>query len=493
MLKQHLVILVLFTIGLSVAIPSAYAAANDTPANFKVNSISTSQNDLYWDAVSGAETYKIYMEVGIGSSTYSHLANVTSGTLTYSHTGLNTDTQFQYKISAADDTTLGEGTKSSAVSNYTLPSAPTNPGFDRVDNDKTYLSWDSLATTANVTSYKVERSLDNSNWSTIISDTGSTSVSYTDTQLDSRTLYYYRVSALNTSILQGNESSTSTVFSNTTMASGSGIVKHSTPPFLKQLSIGSDKILDLEFGDYSRMLEYDQVNPKVVDTGVPVTFKMVIDDEKGINDVSYYTLYFDWNTKPLNYKTIIDDMVTKPELPLIQYPALTHKELDGKVAHAYVEWSKQGAVMYSSDGQISDFDVKLLEDESALLYTITFAKPIDTTDIMLTAISDVQANTILRNSLSVVSDDLPVTGTMSGSGKGEAIYDEVVVLGTINKWAGYDVDTVTDSEMLSTIGINGDDIPDWMSNVASWVHDGDLDMMDMINALTYLKNFGIIK
>ena len=84
MLKQHLVILVLFTIGLSVAIPSAYAAANDTPANFKVNSISTSQNDLYWDAVSGAETYKIYMEVGIGSSTYSHLANVTSGTLTYS-------------------------------------------------------------------------------------------------------------------------------------------------------------------------------------------------------------------------------------------------------------------------------------------------------------------------------------------------------------------------------------------------------------------------
>lgn len=405
---------------------------------------------------------------------------------------MNADTKYEYSIALAN----GEGpsSASSMVGNYTLPDAPSGLSSSAISKDRIDLSWTALGSSANVTSYKVERSVDNSNWSTIASSTGSTTTSsYTSDQLDSRQLYYYRIYALNSAILQSGESSaTSSVFS-TTAASGVSYVKHVSPPFLKQFSINSDKIIDLERGDYSKLLEFDQVTTNIVDAGTPISFKVVIDDARGINDVQFSTLYFDWNTDPLVYNNIIERMMTKPELPPTQYPSLTKKMLDGKIAHAYVEWTKQGTVMYSSDGQISDFNIELLEDESALIYTVTFAKPMDVTDILLTVISDVQANTILRNSLSVVSDELPTTGTMSGSGKGEALYDEVVVLGTIDKWAGYDVDSVTDSEMLHTIGIDGSDIPDWMSNVASWVHDGKLNMMDMINALTYLKNSGIIK
>lgn len=48
-----------------------------------------------------------------------------------------------------------------------------------------------------VNGYKIERSPDGSSWSTIVANTSSTSVSYTDSGLNTSATYYYRVSGIN--------------------------------------------------------------------------------------------------------------------------------------------------------------------------------------------------------------------------------------------------------------------------------------------------------
>ena len=71
----------------------------------------------------------------------------------------------------------------------------TNRAFN---NGRIDLSWTAPASNgANITGYKVERSLDGSSYSTIVENTASTSTTYSDTGLSSAQIYYYRISAIN--------------------------------------------------------------------------------------------------------------------------------------------------------------------------------------------------------------------------------------------------------------------------------------------------------
>ena len=80
---------------------------------------------------------------------------------------------------------------------YTLPQPdpPTGLTLTQVASNNVDLSWSAPTGGATTpTGYKIERSLDNTNWTTITSDTGSTNTTYTDTTgLSANTLYYYRV------------------------------------------------------------------------------------------------------------------------------------------------------------------------------------------------------------------------------------------------------------------------------------------------------------
>ena len=84
---------------------------------------------------------------------------------------------------------------------YTLP-PPDDPTALTITQDTTLeldLSWTQTGT---VTGFKIERSLDNSSWTTLTSDTGNTNTTYTDTGLSINTLYYYRVFAYDSATSQ---------------------------------------------------------------------------------------------------------------------------------------------------------------------------------------------------------------------------------------------------------------------------------------------------
>jgi hypothetical protein len=79
-----------------------------------------------------------------------------------------------------------------------LPTAPGTPTASSTGTSAT-ITWTAPADNGGqaVTSYRIQRSTDNINFSTIVASTGNTLLTYTDTGLTPGTKYYYRVAAIN--------------------------------------------------------------------------------------------------------------------------------------------------------------------------------------------------------------------------------------------------------------------------------------------------------
>src|SRR5438270_9547640 len=81
-----------------------------------------------------------------------------------------------------------------------VPSPPTNLTATTASSSQINLSWTAPSNNGGsaITGYEIERSTDSGRtWSTIVSNTGSTSTTYSDSGLNPSTAYTNRVSALN--------------------------------------------------------------------------------------------------------------------------------------------------------------------------------------------------------------------------------------------------------------------------------------------------------
>src|SRR5207302_1473841 len=82
----------------------------------------------------------------------------------------------------------------------TIPAAPTSLVANTVSSSQINLSWSAPTNNGGsaITGYKIDRSTDGgSTWSAIVSSTGSTTTTYSNTGLAPSTAYTYRVSAIN--------------------------------------------------------------------------------------------------------------------------------------------------------------------------------------------------------------------------------------------------------------------------------------------------------
>ncbi len=179
------------------------------------------QVQINWNSVSGATSYNIYWSTasGVTPQNGTKIANVTSP---YTQTGLTNGTIYYYVVTAVNSS--GESAASTPQaqatpsSGSTLPSAPTGVAASG-GNGQVQINWNSVS---GATSYNIY-------WSTAsgVTPQNGTKIAnvtspYTQTGLTNGTIYYYVVTAVNSS----GESAASTPQAQATPSSGGSVVTH---------------------------------------------------------------------------------------------------------------------------------------------------------------------------------------------------------------------------------------------------------------------------
>ena len=208
----------------------------DPPTGLAATANGQTRIDLSWTAPvddGGAAINGYRVEVSTDNSSWSDLAADTASTTTsYNHTGLTAGSTRYYRVSAINSVgTSLTSTTASATTTAALPTFPDPPtGLAATANGQTRidLSWTAPVDDggAAISGYRVEVSTDNSSWSDLAADTGSTATTYGHTGLTAGSTRYYRVSATNsvgTSLTSDTASATTAAAAPTTPGTPTGL------------------------------------------------------------------------------------------------------------------------------------------------------------------------------------------------------------------------------------------------------------------------------
>ena len=179
----------------------------DAPTGLTATADGQTEIDLSWTAPSddgGAAITAYRIEVSSDGSNWSDLVSDTGSTSTsYSHTGLTAGSTRHYRVSAINSVGTGPASNSDSAATeaepVTKPDAPTGLSATADGQTEIDLSWTAPSDDGGtaITGYRIEVSSDGSNWSDLVSDTGSTATSYTHTSLAAGSVRHYRVSSIN--------------------------------------------------------------------------------------------------------------------------------------------------------------------------------------------------------------------------------------------------------------------------------------------------------
>jgi hypothetical protein len=161
------------------------------------------------------------------------------------------------------------------------------------------------------------------------------------------------------------------------------------------------------------------------------------------------------------------------------------------------------------------FDLTTSGVNNAILFKITFAKPMDKSDIDLRAWNDHQASSETKildawqvepQSQTSQSQTTPLVTTptenvtpnqsvvpSTSSPEATQTASPTILMPSIEDWGGYSPHPISDSELLSDMGINGNHIPSWVMTTTKFVVNGDITAEDFVNIVKYLASQGIIK
>ena len=175
------------------------------PLNLTATSLIALDIELDWDVPAtnnGAAPSGYKIERSDDNTTFSVIV-ANTGTVDTDYTDTDATlvggTTYYYKVSAIN--TYG----TSAVSNTAnavasdVPAQVTGLVITSAATTSLDLYWTAPSAQGSaITGYKIEKSTDGTTFNVLVANTGSTDVDYTDTGLTSNTLYYYKISAINT-------------------------------------------------------------------------------------------------------------------------------------------------------------------------------------------------------------------------------------------------------------------------------------------------------
>lgn len=218
--------------GSCSAVPSA-------PTNLGANTVSSSQINLSWTAVTPPANctvsgYNVYRSTSSGFTPGSGnlIASGVSGT-TYDNTGLAASTTYYYVVEAVDSYgSSGPSNQASATTSASgsAPAAPTNLSASPVSSSEIDLSWTG---SLNATSYDVFRSTTSGFTPGAGNEiaSGVATTTYDNTGLGASSTYYYVVEAVNSYGTSGpsNQASATTLASSSNCHAGTWCLEGTLP------------------------------------------------------------------------------------------------------------------------------------------------------------------------------------------------------------------------------------------------------------------------
>ena len=165
--------------------------------NLTATGVSATQIDLSWTNNTSDAT-EIYIDRSLNNYNWSTFAVLPPILMTFQDTGLTQGTLYYYRVYTSNGAGFSHYayTSASTMSGSSgAPSAPSNVVATGVSSSQIDLAWTDNAN--DETGYRVERSPNNTAWTSIASSLAANSTMYQDTGLSPGTTYYYRVCAFN--------------------------------------------------------------------------------------------------------------------------------------------------------------------------------------------------------------------------------------------------------------------------------------------------------
>ncbi|MHB8546427.1 MAG: hypothetical protein ACYDAJ_06640 [Nitrosotalea sp.] len=286
--------------------------------------------------------------------------------------------------------------------------------------------------------------------------------------------------------------------------SSSGTHSDTTPGFAPSFTVGfipSEYPISINGTNFTPS-NYTKTTSSTVQlvTGKPFLLNLLLYGDYGPSSVQHVTIFTNLrdNARELqNSDTVISwDKSDRPQLSVID-------------PHGYFGPVTVDAISHGNNLELD--------------YMITFAKPMASSDLIVRAWgTDLYvSNTYLLNawrsvlgSLQIPSSNLLGTSSAipnstttntqqptdkQSSNSADTQSSEQVktqksdLLQSIKDWGGYSSNPISDSRLLSYLGMRGTHISPWVAKTARWVVSGDMTEQEFVNVIQYLDKSGMIK
>src|SRR5439155_3569047 len=168
--------------------------APSAPTGLAASAASSTQINLTWTDATGETAYRI--ERSIDNLTFAPIGTTTADVTSYADTTALSATQYYYRVIASNST--GDSPTSNVAAVTTPQIAPAAPGnLTAVAGSSTQINLAWSDHSANEDGFRVERSIDNVNFTQIGANLAASTTSYSDQAVVAGQTYYYRVTAFN--------------------------------------------------------------------------------------------------------------------------------------------------------------------------------------------------------------------------------------------------------------------------------------------------------
>jgi YVTN family beta-propeller protein len=234
----------------------------------------------------------------------------------------------------------------------------------------------------------------------------------------------------------------------------------------------------------------DTITPIVADPGDEVEIILELTDNRTLERVYDSGTYTNFLTKP-------NDMNTFYANNFDEY---------GKVSTTYYEWHQTGEDLvydYSNTVQWSEPDITIQESGEfvkdgisenldglvgtfTISFKMKFLEPMKTSDVWVQA-TDRSGNffkVALPLTLKITGNELLLFDSKVNQ-KVLSFFDESMLLEVVSDWTGSSQDV---SELTAVLGIPDEQLPSWVTNLAMWVSEDEITLVDMIVSIEHLIN-----